>query len=1157
MSGDDPLQTLKAALSAPTDSPEQAERLGDVRRLLESKPALIRTLVGVLIGTVVKAADSLVKRWLVDLIHYALCRSSLSPDEKTQFSLQVLDQLAQLLEDPTQAIQKVAIESFTAVYPYGFRFFCQNRSNVAAWQTLLRCKTRILALVETPGTRNGLRAVAVKFAQRVILVQTRGIADPRLQNKNDPNLSILPLDHPFLHANQLQQEGERLMHSLMSTVLTTTNVDLLSAILNSWATLSKQRPGMTSAIVSTLGSWNPGHLVGQSASMIKSAEKAVRILLIHISRVPVNQQYHAQIGDILHNQGARMDKAAMEERRRRAGKRPTDDQGPAAKRQRLDDSTPSILAAFDFTTLPAPLITELILANLEAFPAARLDELVDAHRAKLLAASQPPPQPQVPPHTVTPVPVSTPPVIPKAKTEPAPTPAPPAQVVKTEEPIDPLQMDIDQEEIEFEPERLNQELSTETIPEPEEPPDADISLADIKFGVPVALDDALMKAALGRIQTGAEEIRANVGASANAATDMSMLLLVRIITRVAKPPPELTGEELAKREEGGDKFYDRQDSMRQQLCEYIMADFSQRLRLAVTWMNEEWYNDRIRQDVEGQKWRPNYETWLNQIISRWEALLENKDKSFQKFLLDLPDIPNEVLTLLRELCMEAESQGKQQIGFNTLRAIAVQRPALRQEAVTILLELTTHPAESIRRAAINAVRSWVLKNQPMDTMVRVFALQMLRKLQKQKVIKAPQEDTVMLDGESKANGAVDADSEMKDVSSAEAPAKDAMQVDGQESKPVLDSAEDDDDDGELVQTPYLPERIELPAQKRDILQHVELLFALSVKVPALLEQLFEAYANMDVSVQEGLQELLTPLISSLRSSDGKLLTLLRNCPVGAESLALKVLNIFFTAADGRPSQQLVVLAKSLIRERDLDARFLIPIIAEMDKADIIRHLPRIVSILDGKPENKALVKGVFSSVVTVPPDAGSSSSNMPRLRRQDMLTPAELMLLLHDSEKEIGIKQTMEAIRICFSMTDVYRSEILAAVMQQIMDKPVLPILFLRTVIQAVTTYKTLTKFVSTTLLSRLITKKVWTTPTLWEGFIYCAKVIAPASFGALLQLPKEQLKELVDKQPTLKAGLKDFVMKKAPNKTKVSWFTEIFGEDEVMNGGNEATPTM
>lgn len=38
------------------------------------------------------------------------------------------------------------------------------------------------------------------------------------------------------------------------------------------------------------------------------------------------------------------------------------------------------------------------------------------------------------------------------------------------------------------------------------------------------------------------------------------------------------------------------------------------------------------------------------------------------------------------------------------------------------------------------------------------------------------------------------------------------------------------------------------------------------------------------------------------------------------------------------------------------------------------------------------------------------------------------------------------AIGICFSMTDVFRSEILAVVMQQIVDESVLPTLFLRTV---------------------------------------------------------------------------------------------------------------
>ena len=157
-------------------------------------------------------------------------------------------------------------------------------------------------------------------------------------------------------------------------------------------------------------------------------------------------------------------------------------------------------------------------------------------------------------------------------------------------------------------------------------------------------------------------------------------------------------------------------------------------------------------------------------------------------------------------------------------------------------------------------------------------------------------------------------------------------------------------------------------------------------------------------------------------------------------------------------------------------------------------------------------------------------------------------------------------------MTDVFRSEILAVVMQQIMDEPVLPVLFLRTVcylsyyvisfcfksmvsfqvIQAVTTYKSLVGFVSTTLLSRLITKKIWTNPPLWEGFIRCAKVIAPASFGALLQLPKDQLRELVDKQPSLKSGLRDYVTKKAPNKARVAGFLDIFGEPD---DGNVAVP--
>jgi symplekin len=93
----------------------------------------------------------------------------------------------------------------------------------------------------------------------------------------------------------------------------------------------------------------------------------------------------------------------------------------------------------------------------------------------------------------------------------------------------------------------------------------------------------------------------------------------------------------------------------------------------------------------------------------------------------------------------------------------------------------------------------------MDGMIREFALQMLRKLQSQADVKV-----------AKPNG--------RDAAADNGSGEDENMEDGQ--LPPED----------LVQTPYLPERIELPAQQSHVLQHVELLFALCVKVPEFLDE---------------------------------------------------------------------------------------------------------------------------------------------------------------------------------------------------------------------------------------------------------------------------------------------------------------------------------
>jgi symplekin len=94
-------------------------------------------------------------------------------------------------------------------------------------------------------------------------------------------------------------------------------------------------------------------------------------------------------------------------------------------------------------------------------------------------------------------------------------------------------------------------------------------------------------------------------------------------------------------------------------------------------------------------------------------------------------------------------------------------------------------------------------------------------------------------------------------------------------------------------------------------------------------RIFDAYGQMDKSVQEAVQDLITQLIRSLGPNHPKLSSLMRTFPTGAESLALRVLSIF--TENARPTPSLVALVKGLMSERKLDARFLIPIIAEMDK----------------------------------------------------------------------------------------------------------------------------------------------------------------------------------------------------------------------------------
>jgi hypothetical protein len=79
----DPLQALTAALSVPADSKEQADLLAALRETLEAQPHPIPILCNTLLKTAAGSNDSLLKRWVLDLLHFGIARAPLSIETRT------------------------------------------------------------------------------------------------------------------------------------------------------------------------------------------------------------------------------------------------------------------------------------------------------------------------------------------------------------------------------------------------------------------------------------------------------------------------------------------------------------------------------------------------------------------------------------------------------------------------------------------------------------------------------------------------------------------------------------------------------------------------------------------------------------------------------------------------------------------------------------------------------------------------------------------------------------------------------------------------------------------------------------------------------------------------------------------------------------------
>ena len=113
------------------------------------------------------------------------------------------------------------------------------------------------------------------------------------------------------------------------------------------------------------------------------------------------------------------------------------------------------------------------------------------------------------------------------------------------------------------------------------------------------------------------------------------------------------------------------DGIRETLWKFIIEDFRSRIPVAITWLNEEWYNDRIQRQISEQqsggvtlpKPKQHYEKWTLRVLDGIVPYLDARDKHLIRFLSEIPEVNANVLDRVKGLARDPE---RVQLAVNSL-----------------------------------------------------------------------------------------------------------------------------------------------------------------------------------------------------------------------------------------------------------------------------------------------------------------------------------------------------------------------------------------------------------------------------------------------------------------------------------------------------------
>lgn len=139
--------------------------------------------------------------------------------------------------------------------------------------------------------------------------------------------------------------------------------------------------------------------------------------------------------------------------------------------------------------------------------------------------------------------------------------------------------------------------------------------------------------------------------------DAWVVLLTRLATRA---PAGLEGDNKL----GQGRQPTISDSIRETLYRYILEDFRGRLNIGITWLNEEWYNDRVQMKAAssqrtGDEDEPtvalHYDVWVLRLLDGFLPYLDSRDtKVLVRFLSEIPEITIPITQRVASLAKDPE-----------------------------------------------------------------------------------------------------------------------------------------------------------------------------------------------------------------------------------------------------------------------------------------------------------------------------------------------------------------------------------------------------------------------------------------------------------------------------------------------------------------------